>query len=85
MAFATATGKTRIEKCSHCGVETTFEEHEFLDRQGHHLSWIPAPHRAPCGAHCAAGSYEHGDPDVHIPFRGVCPRCGAREKEHSDA
>ena len=85
MSFAVPTGKARTDKCVYCGVEATFEEHECNDRQGHHFSWYPVPHRAPCGAHCAAGTHEQGETDVHIPFRGVCPRCGAREKEDDDA
>ena len=85
MSFAEPTGKSRKERCPYCGTETTFEEIESWNRDGHTFKWRPVPHRAPCGAHCAAGSYEQGETDVHIPFRGVCPRCGAKEKENDDA
>jgi hypothetical protein len=43
--------------------------------------WEPQAHRAPCGAHCSGGGYEHGEQDVHTPAFAACPRCGAVDSE----
>jgi len=85
MSFVEPTGNSHNQICSYCGEVTTFEELESWNRDGHTFVWRPVHHRAPCGAHCAAGSYEQGETDVHIPFRGSCPRCGATQKDEDRA
>lgn len=80
MAFARRTGETKGGTCGYCGAAVTLEAVETLDgRAG--LHWGPSPHRAPCGAHCLAGSVAHGETDVHIDPYGECPRCGAKAAE----
>jgi len=80
VAFARRTGETKGGTCGYCGAAVTLEAVETLDgRAG--LHWGPSPHRAPCGAHCLAGSVAHGETDVHIDPYGECPRCGAKAAE----
>ncbi len=77
MSFAKDTGRTKEGTCDYCGSEVQLEEYESWNRDGHRFKWRIVEHRAPCGAHCAGGGYEHGETDVHIPSFGACPRCGA--------
>jgi hypothetical protein len=80
MSFAEHTG--RVEKRS-CMVCSTIVDHEEVRhfKLPPSFSWHAFPHRAPCGAHCAGGSYDQGESDVHIPAFGRCPRCGATGSE----
>ncbi len=91
MSFAKLTGRNKTGLCDVCGQNIEMQELEQWNRQGHVFVWHPLPHRAPCGAHCIGGDYDEGETDVHIPYRGVCPRCGAQAirmihiLEHVDA
>ena len=80
MAFSRRTGETKDGICGYCGAAVRQEAVETFDGRPS-LDWMPLPHRAPCGAHCLAGSVEHSETDVHIDPFGECPRCGAKAAE----
>jgi hypothetical protein len=81
MSFAEHTGRTKTVACCVCGTPVTHEEIRQFSAPRDRFRWSAVEHRAPCGAHCAGGGYEHGETDVHIPAFGRCPRCGAIETE----
>lgn len=81
MSFLDSTGRKKSGTCHYCGSDVELEEYESWNRDGHQFKWMPSKHRAPCGAHCSGGGYEHGETDVHIPAFGACPRCGETDTE----
>jgi hypothetical protein len=81
MSFAEETGRTRSVECFVCGQTVTHKEVRRFTMPEDRFSWSALPHRAPCGAHCAGGSYAHGETDVHVPAFGTCARCGTAETE----
>jgi hypothetical protein len=83
MAFAENTGRIEQRRCKVCGTEVEHEEVRHFTAPAS-LDWHATAHRAPCGAHCGGGGYDHGETDVHIPAFGRCPRCGATETEIAD-
>ncbi|WP_159434822.1 hypothetical protein [Rubritalea squalenifaciens] len=81
MSFVKDTGRKKQGVCDYCGLDVELEKYESWNRDGHRFKWRAVEHRAPCGAQCAGGGYEHGETDVHIPPFGSCPRCGAIDSE----
>ena len=81
MSFAKNTGKKRKGKCLICGLEITQYEYESWNRDGHKFKWGNTAHKAPCGAQCSGGGYEHRETDVHMPAFSPCPRCGESSSE----
>jgi hypothetical protein len=81
MSFAENTRRTKKAACCVCGKTVAHEEIRHFSAPRDTFSWSAVEHRAPCGAHCAGGGYDHRETDVHIPAFGKCPRCGAIETE----
>jgi hypothetical protein len=81
------TGQLREFKCGICGAIVVHAEARIISDGKTFLRWVPMPHRAPCGAHCAAGGVQPFENDVHgLPIgllgggltqdsNGICPRC----------
>jgi hypothetical protein len=81
------TGQTREFKCRTCQAIVVHAELRMTSDGQSFLRWVPIPHRAPCGAHCAAGGVQPFENDVHgLPIgflsgglaqdsNGTCPRC----------
>ena len=80
MSFAEHTGRVEQRTCKVCGTLIDHEEVRHFSAPTSY-SWSAIEHRAPCGAHCGGGGYDHGEKDVHIPAFGRCPRCNATETE----
>lgn len=81
------TGRTRESECCGCGAIVTHEEVRVTGDGPTEIFWYPTKHRAPCGAHCAAGGVRPFEYDVHgapigslcaalaTDSTGSCPRC----------